>query len=524
MKTKLNLTFILSIGFVLLLRATTNIPLPVISATRYLITDYGASTTSLDNAAAINAAITAANTAGGGTVVLPVGTFFSGIITMKSNVRLLLEKGDTLKMLPYGSGNGTLANTYPNNGTTDQYNPFIFGSGLSNIEVSGNGVIEGQGSPWWTAYGSNSNMKRPSMIRFKACNTVLVTGITLQNSPGVHLTMGQSSTMGSNATISYLTIKAPSTSPNTDAIDTWYWKGVYIHDCNLSVGDDNVAMDSYSQDVTIKHLTIGSGHGISVGSFATGVNTINVDSCTLTGTDNGLRLKSARGRGGSGTLACNNVLYSNITMKNVTWPIYITSYYNTTPTTSDTAQAVNSSTPTWKNIIYKNITITGSPYAGYIWGVPEMPVKDITFDNVQISATTRGFQLCHADSVVFKNCSSITILSGKGNAFYQQFSVTQLSGINATTGKSTSCTTQVDNIQPKGSLKIFPEGDRIMIESETPVINVQIFNLTGKSVLNFSESLGFNSVYNISSLHSGLYIIRVYTSDGMVYSDKFIQL
>ncbi|MEI8271277.1 MAG: glycosyl hydrolase family 28 protein [Paludibacter sp.] len=528
MNTKLILIFIFILGTVTMLDASTNIPLPVIPSSQFLITDYGATTTSENNAAAINAAITAANSAGGGTVVLPAGTFLSGIITMKSNVRLLLQSGDTLRILPYGSGNGTLPNTYPNNGTTDQYNPFIFGASLSNIEVSGSGVIDGQGQAWWTAYQSNSNMKRPSLIRFKSCNTVLVTGITLMNSPGVHLTMGQSSSvLGTNATISHLTIKAPSTSPNTDAIDTWYWNGIYIHDCYLSVGDDDVAMDSYTQNITIKHLTCTSGHGISVGSYATGVNTITVDSCSLTTTDNGLRLKAARDRGGSESLACTNVSYSNITMKNVTNPIYVTSYYfQTGDTLKDPAQAVTSTTPTWKNISYKNITITGSPTAGYIWGLPESPVKNLTFDNVKISATTQGITIIHADSVVFKNCSSITIPSGKGNAIYKQYDLLRFSGINSTTGKSTSCTTEVELPKSTQAIRCFPlqTKGKITIESnDTPIDYVTLYSLTGKSVISIGVGHTLSTEVDISSLNLGFYIIKVSTIDGKIFTDKVIR-
>ena len=196
---------LLSFGFQTL-TATTLVPLPLpnIPTTQFLITTYGASTSSLNNASYINAAITAANTAGGGTVVCPAGTFMSGPITMKSNVNLYLAAGDTLRILPYGNGNGTLANTYPNSGTADIYNPFIYGKSLTNIEVSGSGVIDGQGSDWWTAFNNSTtlqaNMKRPCLIRLVACNTVWVTGITLMKSPGVHLTYGQSSTMGSNGT------------------------------------------------------------------------------------------------------------------------------------------------------------------------------------------------------------------------------------------------------------------------------------------------------------------------------------
>ncbi len=55
--------------------AASSIPLPNIPTTQFLITNYGASTSNADNASFINAAISAANSAGGGTVVFPKGTF-----------------------------------------------------------------------------------------------------------------------------------------------------------------------------------------------------------------------------------------------------------------------------------------------------------------------------------------------------------------------------------------------------------------------------------------------------------------
>jgi polygalacturonase len=122
------------------------IPLPDIPATQFLITDYGADTTSIDNSTAINAAIAAANNAGGDTVVIPAGRFLSGPITMQSNVNLYISAGAILQLMPYG--NGSPAGSYPNDGTIDSYAYFIYGVGLNNIEVSGTGVIEGDGAAW----------------------------------------------------------------------------------------------------------------------------------------------------------------------------------------------------------------------------------------------------------------------------------------------------------------------------------------------------------------------------------------
>jgi len=510
-------------------KATASIPLPVIPATQFLITNYGASTLSSDNASYINSAITAANAAGGGTVVLPAGTFLSGPITMKSNVNLFLAAGDTLKILPYGSGNGIVAGTYPNNGSTDQYNPFIYGKNLNNIEVSGSGTIEGQGSPWWTAYASNSNMKRPCLIRFVACNTVFITGITLQNSPGVHVTIGESSTMGSNATISYITIRAPSTSPNTDAIDTWYCKGININHCDLSVGDDNVAMDSYSQNVTITDCTFGFGHGVSVGSYAIGVNNIIVDSCTFTGTTNGIRLKSERDRGGSGTNSVYNLSYSNITMTNVTWPFYITSYYETSsPSISDPAQTITGTTPTWRDINFKNITVTGSTYAGFIWGLPEQYVDNVVFDNVKITATSRGMQTCFVDTLIFKNCSSISIPGNKGNAFYQPYDTLKVSGINTTNGNSTSCTAVgiEDNTIKAKFIRCFPNPaiDHVTISADNTITKIELFTLTGIKIVEEKDNKATQFLMDISAISTGCYILKVQLESGISTSLKLMKV
>ena len=167
-----------------------------------------------------------------------------------------------------------------------------------------------------------------------------------------------------------------------------------------------------------------------------------------------------------------------------------------------------------------------SPTAGYIWGLPELPVKDLTFDNVQISATTRGFQIDHADSLVFKNCSSITIPSGKGNAIYQSYDLLRFSGINTTTGKSTSCTTGIDIPEVNQSIRFFPQitSNKITVESESSMNRIQVFSLTGRTVLDFKVSQVLTSEIDFSTFNTGLYILQVQTIDGKVFSGKVIRI
>jgi len=514
-----SLFFCLSITFL-----NAAVLLPNIPGTQFLITTYGANTSSTDNSSYINAAITAANTAGGGTVVIPAGTFLSGPITMKSNVNLYISTGAILQLMPYGTGNGTPAGSYPNSGTADTYANFIFGSGLSNIEISGSGTIEGNGTAWWAAYKANSAVSRPCVIRFKACNTVLITGITIKNAPNVHITLGQSgSSRGANGTISYVTILSPSTSPNTDAIDTWYWNDIDIHHCNLSEGDDNVAMNSYSKNIKISNCTLGTGHGISVGSYTIDVQNVSVDSCTFSGTTNGIRLKSNNTRGGNDS----TFTYSNITMNNVKYPFYITSWYDNEPypASAQVAGTVTATTPQWKNITFKNITVTNSTYGGIIYGLPEMPIKNIVFDNVKIGATTSGLITNFVDGLVFMNCSSVTLPSGKGNAIIPYAAT--ISGINTATGVSTSCgPSGIEDVNENNKLSCFPnplKGDNLTISSENDIAKVKVYSLTGVEVFEQGGKQSSQFPVNLTGLAAGYYVVNVLFVNGSINSMKLIK-
>src|SRR5581483_7381037 len=167
----------------------------------------------------------------GGTVVVPSGTFLCGPIKLKSNVGLQLASGAVLKALAYG--------TYPGSGGTAAVAPLIAIDGLTNVLISGSGTIEGQGAAWWSAYTA-SKVARPAMIEMSSTTTVEIAGIKIQNAPNSHISVEKSN---NSVTISGVTISSPSNSPNTDGIDTWS-PNINILNCNISCGDDNIAMDN----------------------------------------------------------------------------------------------------------------------------------------------------------------------------------------------------------------------------------------------------------------------------------------
>jgi polygalacturonase len=372
-----------------------------------------------DNTTAIQNAINKAATGGltnglrGGTVEIPAGTntYLCGPLNFSNNVNLQLDAGAILQLLPYDSYPGAPTNTVS----------FITGSSLTNIAITGLGMIDGQGSPWWAAYKTNS---RPVILYLPSCSKALFRDFTITNPPATHIAI-----KGANAgNINFIGIKlfAPSSddpvnpSHNTDGVDFAETNAVF-QDCFISTGDDNIAMGSSGSktaDILITNCFFGEGHGCSIGSYTSGgVSNLTVISCTFSNTGNGIKVKSARDRGG----IVQNLNYYNITMTNVDWPIQIYPYYEfglgtlTTVTPEFAAYTAFSSTnpvpynpPIFRNITISNVTanvLNGRPPL-MIWGLPDYPVSNVVLQAVTLnSSSTRISGIYNVTNVQIMDCS-----------------------------------------------------------------------------------------------------------------------
>jgi polygalacturonase len=377
------------------------VPLPVIPDRTFRVTDYGAlGDDKTDDTSALQAALSAAGSAGGGTVVVPAGTYLSGPIVLSSGTRLELSAGAMLKMLPMASYGTVTA--------------FITANNAHDIALTGSGTIEGQGQDWWNALTATPDLKRPQQVSFSNSTRVLIHGVRFQNSPEEHIWVkGDTDVTVTGITISTLAVQGQHIPNNTDGVDIGA-TGVFFCGNDIACGDDNVVMSG--SKIYVAYSKFGVGHGCSIGSITQkGVSDVTVDHVDFDGTTSGIRMKSARDRGG----LVQNLSYTNLTLKNVQNPVYITSYYPSLPADpkSDPAQAVSATTPVWKNITIKNVTVTGSANAGILWGLPESKIEMLTFDNVQIQAKT-GMEIFHASGVSFVNGSSVTPASGAAVTTY----------------------------------------------------------------------------------------------------------
>ena len=401
--------------------------LPTItSENTFNIKDYGASTTAEDNTKAIQKALDAVPTTGG-MVVIPAGTWMFGstdqmtskteVLSIKSKTVLHLCAGATLKLVEYGKA--------PNNKTL-----FIGckNKNQSDIVIEGEGetsIIDGQGTRWWKARDNKETFNPGAMIRFEKGSRFLIRNLKVQNTPGVNITLSNSNG-ASNGTVHDVTIYNPSSetkteqpSHNTDGISIW-GHHMNIYNCNISTGDDNVVCDNDAQYIHVWNCDFGTGHGASIGSFTKNIKHVWFDNITMNGTTAGIRMKT--GINSDGTLRGGGEedwKFTNFTMTKVKNPFSIDCFYdknyNSDPAVDKAnARALDSTTPTYNGILLQNVKTTDvcDGKAIFLIGRPESHIKNVTLDNVQISAKT-GIDIRFVDNLVFKNNSKITCQSGK---------------------------------------------------------------------------------------------------------------
>jgi polygalacturonase len=180
------------------------------------------------------------------------------------------------------------------------------------------------------------------------------------------------------------------------------------------VGDDNIAIKSGKkvpgrefacEDITITDCIFRHGHGCSIGSETVGgVRNVTVKNCRFENTENGIRIKSYRGKGG----VIENIRYENITMSNVDPAITLTCVYGGTsagdavqaaaPTGGESAEGL----PVIRNIQIRDLRATAQRGAALILGLPDSLISDVILENVEIDSST-GMTIKNAKGIDLKN-------------------------------------------------------------------------------------------------------------------------
>ena len=310
--------------------------------------------------------------------------------------------------------------------------------------VASGGVVDRTGNTWWPsteamngaalvreldkrgsevplqAYAGAREYLRPVLVSLIECRRVLLDGPTFQNSPAwnIHPLMCE------DLVLRNVTALNPWYSQNGDGLDIDSCRRVIVYNCRFDVGDDAICIksgrDEYgrkrgraTEEVVISDCVVYHGHGgFTIGSeMSGGVRNMVVRRCTFLGTDMGLRFKTTRGRGG----VVEKIWISDIVMKDIpTDAIGFNMYYNAgspipepearLASLSREAAPVNDGTPQFRDIFLKNIICRGADRAVQIEGLPEMPIRGIKLENVQISARI-GVVCVDAEQISLTNMS-----------------------------------------------------------------------------------------------------------------------
>ncbi len=270
--------------------------------------------------------------------------------------------------------------------------PLLSAGNVTNAAVMGDGTIDGRGYAkllgkdfsWWEmarrAEPKDDIYFSTRLLVANHADGLVLYRITLHNSPNFHVAVNN--TNGFTAWGVHL--KTP-TDPkldarNTDGIDPGSSTNITIAHSWIDNGDDNVAIKANVQHISVLDNHFYTGHGMSIGSEATGDAFVLVDGLTEEHTTSGIRIKSNVTRGGYD----HDLTYKNICMRNVANPIAISPYYTNQTTEGFVDPGYKGDhIPDYKKIVLENVV---SETAGdvLIAGIDEAHRTEITLNGVVV--------------------------------------------------------------------------------------------------------------------------------------------
>jgi len=374
------------------------------------------------NTKAFVRAIEACHGAGGGVVRIPAGTWLTGPIHLRSNVNLRLEQGALVRFSTRPADYLPPVFTRWEGVECYNYSPLIYAQDCENIAVTGAGVLDGQGQAWWhwkklqqaaartlydaqfegvpverRVYGTEDAALRPQFLQPIRCRNVLVEGVTFLNGPmwTMHPVYCEN--------VLVLGVTVNTEGPNTDGLNPDSCRNVLVEGCSFATGDDCIAINSGMnedgwrvgrpcENVVIRNCTMTKGHGaVAIGSgMSGGVRHVAVSDCRFTGGDQGIRLKSMRGRGGFvEDVHVDNILMAGLRQE----AIVLDMFYG-----FSTAASRSDAPPAFRNIQIKNVTCDSAGAAVAIRGLPEQPIERVVLENLRLNAV-EGIRCQDADDL-----------------------------------------------------------------------------------------------------------------------------
>jgi polygalacturonase len=440
---------------------------PVFKKDTFNVLKYGAKPDGITlNTKSINNAINACSAKGGGVVLIPTGLWITGPIVLKSNVNLHVSRAALLQFTDDKSQYKLVEGNFEGHAAYRNESP-ISGTNLTNIAITGQGVIDGNGEVWraigkdrlteeeWKRkvasggvlsdngrswYPSESYAKgiktpkaghiepgssaeanepykdffRPNMLVLTNCKKVLLQDATFQNSAAwcLHTLMCQ------DLTLQGVRVRNPWYAQNGDGLDVESCKNVMVDNSTFDCGDDGICVKSGrdeegrkrgmpTENMIVKNSIVYRAHGgFVIGSeMSGGARNIFVSDCTFIGTDIGLRFKTTRGRGG----IVEKIYIKNIAMKDIVTSAILFDMYYTGKSPTEEEMANDSGYPpvTEATPQFRNFYVSNVSCNGAEKALMIRGLPEMNITNINLEnlslKTNKGIEIIEAKGINLKN-------------------------------------------------------------------------------------------------------------------------
>ena len=221
---------------------------------------------------ALQAAIDACATDGGGVVLLARGTYLSGTIRLRSHVTLRIEAGATLRGSQDDADYPLLNPPVSNTQLADTRHALVYAESATGVRIEGAGTIDGNADiDKWRGMARPEG-QRPMAIFTVLSKDVAIEGVTVRDAA----TWAVVNMQVDHLVIRGITVDSPH-GPTHDGIDVVDGHDVLIEDNTIDAGDDGICLKSGSvkglRDVVVRRNHVrgaGVANGLKLGTATVG--------------------------------------------------------------------------------------------------------------------------------------------------------------------------------------------------------------------------------------------------------------
>jgi len=273
--------------------------------------------------------------------------------------------------------------------------------------IGGGGTIDGNGPAWWF----NKSASRPKLINIHGSRDFALWNFTATDGGDHTIELGANDVEVAHMEIVMDWTKArPSglldgtMAPNTDGIDV-HGTPFYVHHTHIDVGDDNVAV--HASDVLVEDCHFGGdakgaphGHGASIGSVGSGEKMQNITFRRIffenTHVGPNIKIRGDATGGYVRNVTFEDLVISHAQKENL---VIHTDYDGdegqlaapTSPTSGKSSSAF-----TVSNVLYKNITATGTSKQGGFSCSEKVVCENITMVDVHTDGKPDSYHCSYA--------------------------------------------------------------------------------------------------------------------------------